>query len=219
MSRGFLPLRALRKLFREGPMEVLRALKWKFYRHKDLIVCERALDLPIQEPPRLILPEGLVVTLATLDDLDSLAANFPMKREWYRQRLETPGYYCTIARLDGAVLAQQWFCTCPHYDPEMRCLIEPGPREAYCFEGWCLPERRGFGVSHLGMKHCIEEVLPGRDVDRVFTMLEAGNRPTRRFHARYGFQDVGRKRHLRIGPFCFNSKIKPLLPRSEATTG
>ncbi|MBC8329283.1 MAG: GNAT family N-acetyltransferase [Planctomycetes bacterium] len=216
MSLGSALARALRKLRSEGPMGVMRALKWKFYRHKVMIVCRRELALPVFEVKRLMLPERISIVLATLDHLDLMAANFPQKRDWYRQRLQTPGYYCSIALLDGEVLAHNWFCTCPHFDPEMRCEIVPEPGEAYCFEGWCTPEWRGRGISYLGLNHGLEEVLPPLGVDHVVTYLEPSNRPTRKFHKRYGFIDVGRKVHLRLGPLRFNSKIKPLRPKDRS---
>ncbi len=210
MSEGNPITRAFRKLRKEGLKGVFEALKWKFYRRKVMIVCTREMGEPLFEVKRLIIPKDMEVVLATLDHLDMMAANFPFKREWYQKRLETPGYYCSLAISDGQVLAHNWFCTCPHWDPEMRTWIRPEPGEAYWFEGWCTPSRRGLGIGHFGMKHCFEDVLPASGVQRIVTFLEPDNRATRKFHKRYGFQDVGVKTHLRLGPLYLNSKVKPL---------
>ncbi len=216
MSRQNPVVRAFRKLRDGGLKGVLEALKWKLYRRKVMVVAVREVGAPIEVPKRSMVPPGFRVELATLEHLDMMAANFPHKREWYRERLGTPGYYCSLGIVEGEVIAHNWFCTCPHFDPEMRTWVRPAADEAYWFEGWCTPDRRGMGVGYYAFTHAFEEILPDTPVKRVFTYLEPSNRPTRRIHKRYGFVDTGIKKHLRLGPFYFNSKTKPLPPDHEA---
>lgn len=210
MSAGNPLARAWRKLARDGPAGAWQALKWRIYRRKRLIVVARESGALLPAPPRLLVPQDVVVRLATPADADAMAANFPERREQYHQRLTTPGYWCTIAVQQGRVLAHNWFCTVPHLDREMACWIRPGPGEAYFFEGWTTPARRGIGIAHLGLVLALAEVMPAEGIRRSFTFIEEGNLTTRKFHRRYGFHEVGRKSHLRLGPFRFNSRIKPL---------
>ncbi len=209
-----MPARAWRKLRREGFRGVLEALKWKYYRHKDMIWCERDATLPLREYPR-VFHYDMEIRRATIDDLDLLSANFPYKREWYRERLENPDYHCDIAIIDGEVAAHNWFCFNRHFDPEMRCTIELEPGSVYWFEGWCQERYRGHGVGYLGMKFTFERRFPELEVKKVCTLLEKSNRATRRFHRRFHFEDIGRMVHLRIGPFYYNSRIKPLRARDR----
>ncbi len=197
------------KLKNEGFRGILVALKWKFFRYKNMIVAVRDVSIPMKDVPRHRC-EGIYFRLASLNDLDIMCANFPDKRSWYRKRLETPGYFCDLALFDEEVVAHNWFCTCPHQDPEMRAWIRPGEGQAYWFEGWCREDWRNRGVSNFGIKHSFEELFPSMNIHSVMTLLEEDNLPTRRLHKRYHFADIARQRHFRLGRLYFNTKPKPV---------
>ncbi len=196
--------------FRKGGIRgILEVLKWKLFRWKNMVVTIRDVGAPLAEVPRHR-SHSVVFRLATLHDLDAMSFNFPEKRTWYKQRLETPGYWCDLGLEGDVVVAHNWFCTVPHLDPEMDCWVRPKEGQAYWFEGWCLPEWRNRGVSNRGVKHCFEDLFPEMGIREVMTLLEEDNQSTRRLHARYDFRDVGRQVHLRLGPFRFNSPVLSL---------
>ena len=198
----------------DGLQGILTALKWKLFRWKSMVVTIRGVDKPLADVPRHR-SQSVVFRLATLKDLDAMAFNFPEKRKWYKKRLETPGYWCDLGLEGNVVVAHNWFCTVPHLDPEMDCWVRPKEGQAYWFEGWCLSEWRNRGVSNRGVKHCFEDLFPDLGIQEVMTLLEEENRATRRLHARYDFQDIGRQIHLRLGPFHINSPILPLRKKKE----
>ena len=204
------PVARIVRRFQQGGMAgLLEAIKWKVFRHKDMVVAIRDVDIPLKTVPRHRCT-GIYFRLATLDDIDIMSANFPHKRKWYRQRLETPGYFCDLAMFEDEVIAHNWFSTCTHIDPEMRCEITPSENQAYWFEGWCREEWRNRGVSNLGVKHCFEDLFPAMGITTVMTLLEENNVPTRRLHRRYNFEDSARRVHLRLGPIYWTSKPKPI---------
>ncbi len=204
------PLSRLLGRFKKGGLSgILEALKWKFFRHKDMLVAVRDVAIPLKDVPRHR-SKGVYFRLASLEDLDAMVHNFPHKREWYKKRLETPGYFCDLAMFEDEVIAHNWFSTCTHIDPEMRCKITPEKNQAYWFEGWCREEWRNRGVSNLGVKHCFEDLFPEMGITTVMTLLEENNTPTRRLHRRYNFEDTARRIHLRLGPIYWTSKPKAL---------
>ncbi|RMH03703.1 MAG: N-acetyltransferase [Planctomycetota bacterium] len=215
MSRGGPVVRAWNRLRQEGPRGLARALKWKLWHRRDLILWQRRVGPPLWQPPRLLLPPGTELVGARPEHLEAMAANFPERRKWYARRLADPGYDCSLALCRGEVLAHNWFCTHDHFDPDMLWRVPVGPREVYSFEGWVRPDCRGLGIAHLAFRYAFEVMLPGTDVERVFTLIDRANTATSRLHRRYGFTPAGRKTYLRLGPFRFNSAVRPLPDRDR----
>ena len=202
--------RGWHKLRTEGVSGVYQALKWKAYRRKDMYWCVRDNSKPVR-PVRRHLASAVTVELAEMRHLEPLAVHFPHKRDWFLDRLQQPEKYGnTVAMLGDELVAHNWYCRGPHYDPEMRCVVDPGPRGAYWFEGWCRPDWRGKGIANIGMNWAFQDVFPSLGIERVVTLLEEENRPTRRIHNRYHFEDQGIVHHRRYGPFYRTSDIKPL---------
>ena len=61
--------RFFQKLKNEGFRGILVALKWKFFRYKNMIVAVRDVSIPMKDVPRHRC-EGIYFRLASLNDLD-----------------------------------------------------------------------------------------------------------------------------------------------------
>ncbi|MCH2111243.1 MAG: hypothetical protein MK213_00160 [Planctomycetes bacterium] len=202
--------RTFQKLRSEGISGLLEAAKWKWIRHKNMVLVVRPAGAPpVRQIPRHRCKEALF-RMANPDDLDALCVEFPKKRDLYRERLATKGMHCNLAEVEGVIIAFEWWSTEPYIDPEMKCEIIPDDQQVYRFEGWTRLDWRSKGVGAIGSYLMLEEYFPELGFTSSMALIESDNRPSLKLHKRLDFKPVGRRIHLRFGPLYWTSKILPL---------
>lgn len=150
--------------------------------------------------------DGLQIDLADADHLGPWEDEWEHMLEIYRERLESPTGECMYGLIDGKLVSHGWFRTGPHYDHQMRYTFDPGEGGTYWFEGWTSQRARGKGIAILGMNWMFADLFSRPDwqwVTHMQTYYEPDNKNSKRLHDRYGFHEIRRMVHYRIGPFRF----------------
>ena len=94
---------------------------------------------------------------------------------------------------DGVLLGYIWLCFDCYREDEVRCdyVIGQVPGSVFDFDLYILPEHR-MGLAFAAVWHGANEYLRARGVKRSFSRLSRFNTASRRSHAHFKWQRVGR---------------------------
>jgi len=147
---------------------------------------------PIPDKP--LLPANMVrkLSFSEIEPGHLALAQMPVPAAVIQARFDQNAL-CLGAWRGDVLLGYIWLCFDRYREDEIRCdyLISEVPGSVFDFDLYILPEHR-MGLAFAAVWHGANEYLRARGVLRSFSRLTRFNNASRRSHARFKWQRVGR---------------------------
>jgi len=181
-----------------------------FLEYRSGFLVRKSLEEPIQIPA-----VGVAVTMrqATVDDLPLLETIVPPLRVRRLAKKMRAGEICFVAiqeeRVMGYVFAG--FANTPSTEDAQ---LELGPKEAYCWAGYALPQYRRQGVvGAINLSLC--RLLREKGYESVFLQVDRGNRAALGHCYKMGYRVTEQVSYLRV----LGWRVSRRLPIEEPVWG
>lgn len=157
-----------------------------------------------KRPRRSLNPLQLTTQKMDFQLLDQIYATYP-------QEISAEKYANFKRRLQKDSGIETWVCMNPsgqiyghlsidfgtHYEEELRLHLPNEPTSVYLYDGWISSEKRGTGYMYFMMSHILNQIWEG-GFQRIYTVVENGNRPSEKSVYRMGFKKCNVVHHYKL---------------------
>ncbi len=150
------------------------------------------------EPFHLPKLSALRAVPITVDNLQTFSGTFPYRPEIFLRRLSRGLRGFFYLKENDVPMAYHWYAVGQdYYEPVYRWTFRLGEHEAYIFDGYVLPERRGSITTAQALAYTVNTARE-RGAETVFSVTDENNAASWKLHLHLGFEIVGCLEVLRL---------------------